>query len=150
MLGEPQTIAVARQGVTVRADSPARFTRIVLDTGVARETWIRAVDFKPSDPRVVRAAFFTVIETEEYLGGWTPWHSSTELPDGVAFRLPPRARIAVEMASTFGWDRYVGLDGRIIARADFGASAPLKDLLKEFGFTVEHIVAEAKALVGRK
>ena len=66
--------------------------------------------------------------------------------------LPPacRARIAVEMASTFGWDRYVGLDGRIIARADFGASAPLKDLLKEFGFTVEHIVAEAKALVGRR
>jgi transketolase len=65
--------------------------------------------------------------------------------------LPPtcRARIAVEMASTFGWDRYVGLDGRIIARADFGASAPLKDLLKEFGFTVEHIVTEAKALVGR-
>jgi transketolase len=60
-----------------------------------------------------------------------------------------RARIAVEMASTFGWDRYVGLDSRIIARADFGASAPLKDLLKEFGFTVEHIVAEAKALVGR-
>jgi transketolase len=53
------------------------------------------------------------------------------------------------MASTFGWDRYVGLDGRISARADFGASAPLKDLLKEFGFTVEHIVAEAKALVGR-
>jgi transketolase len=62
--------------------------------------------------------------------------------------LPPacRARIAVEMASTFGWDRYVGFDGRIIARADFGASAPLKDLLKEFGFTVEHIVAEAQAL----
>src|SRR4029434_9303990 len=65
--------------------------------------------------------------------------------------LPPacRARIAVEMASTFGWYRYVGLDGGIMARGDFGASAPLKDLLKYFGFTVEHIVAEAKALVGR-
>src|SRR5262249_13131065 len=65
--------------------------------------------------------------------------------------LPPscRARIAGEMASTVGLGRYVGLDGRIIARADFGASASLKDLLKEFGFTVEHIVAEAKALVGR-
>jgi transketolase len=61
-----------------------------------------------------------------------------------------RARLAVEAASTLGWDRYVGFDGRIIARADFGASAPLKELLKEFGFTVEHIVAEAKALVGRK
>ena len=66
--------------------------------------------------------------------------------------LPPtcRARVAVEMASTFGWDRFVGLDGCIIARQDFGASAPLKDLLKEFGFTVEHIVAEAKALVSKR
>lgn len=97
MLGEPQAIAVSPQGVTVPADSPARFTRIVLDTSVDRETWIRAIDFKPSDPRVARAAFFTVIETEEYLGGWTPWHSSTELPDGVAFRLPARARIAVDV-----------------------------------------------------
>jgi transketolase len=60
-----------------------------------------------------------------------------------------RARIAVEMASTFGWDRYTGFDGRIIARPDFGASAPLKELLKEFGFTVEHVVAEARALLGR-
>ena len=60
-----------------------------------------------------------------------------------------RARVAVEMASTFGWDRYTGLEGRIIARPDFGASAPLKELLKEFGFTTEHIVAEAKALLGR-
>ncbi len=60
-----------------------------------------------------------------------------------------RARIAVEMASTFGWDRYTGFDGRIIARPDFGASAPLKELLKEFGFTVEHVVSEAKSLLGR-
>jgi transketolase len=58
-----------------------------------------------------------------------------------------RARVAIEAASTLGWHKYVGLDGRIIARADFGASAPLKELLKEFGFTVEHIVAEAKALL---
>jgi len=65
--------------------------------------------------------------------------------------LPPscRARVAVEMASTLGWDRYVGLDGRIIARPDFGASAPLKDLLQEFGFTVDHIVAAAQALIGQ-
>ena len=97
MLGEPQAIAAARQGVTVPADSPARFTRIVLDTNIDRETWIRAVDFKPGDPRVVRAAFFTVIETDEYLGGWTPWQSGTELPEGVAFRLPARARIAVDV-----------------------------------------------------
>jgi transketolase len=60
-----------------------------------------------------------------------------------------RKRIAVEMASSFGWYRYTGLDGRVIARPDFGASAPLKELLKEFGFTTEHIVSEAKALLGK-
>jgi transketolase len=76
-------------------------------------------------------------------------HQPKEYRDSV---LPPscRARVAVEMASTFGWTRYVGLDGTIIARAAFGASAPLKELLKEFGFTVDHIVAEAKALAGKR
>ena len=97
MLGEPQTIAVARQGVVVNANSAAQFTRIVLDSGLERESWIRAIDFKPGDARVARAAFFSVVETGEYLGGWTPWRSSTELPDGVAFRLPARARIAVDV-----------------------------------------------------
>lgn len=75
-------------------------------------------------------------------------HQSREYREAV---LPSscRARIAVEAASTLGWDRYVGFDGRIIARADFGASAPLKELLKEFGFTVKHVVAEAKALLSQ-
>ena len=60
--------------------------------------------------------------------------------------LPPsiRARVAVEMASTFGWERYVGLDGKIVGMRSFGASAPLKDLLKHFGFTVEAVIAAAK------
>jgi transketolase len=66
--------------------------------------------------------------------------------------LPPavRARVAVEAGTTLGWRDYVGLDGRIVARADFGASAPIKELMKEFGFTVEHVVAEARALLQDK
>lgn len=60
-----------------------------------------------------------------------------------------RARVAVEAGTSLGWREYVGLDGRIIARREFGASAPLKDLLKQFGFTVENVVAEARALLGR-
>jgi transketolase len=66
--------------------------------------------------------------------------------------LPPaiRARVAIEAGTSIGWRRYVGLDGRIIARRDFGASAPLKDLLKQFGFTVEHVVAEARAVLEQK
>src|ERR1700693_5662856 len=51
------------------------------------------------------------------------------------------ARVSVEMAATFGWERYVGLKGQKIGMHRFGASAPLKDLLKFFGFTVEGVVA---------
>ena len=60
--------------------------------------------------------------------------------------LPPsvKARVSVEMATTFGWSRYVGPSGHSIGMHSFGASAPLKDLQKHFGFTVENIVAAAK------
>ncbi|MBI4887115.1 MAG: hypothetical protein HY824_08480 [Acidobacteria bacterium] len=97
MLGEPQVTATARQGVVVDANSAAHMARLVLDSGLAQDTWIRAIDFRPGDPRVARAAFFTVVETGEYLGGWTPWSPSTELPAGVAFRLPAHAHIAVDV-----------------------------------------------------
>jgi transketolase len=53
------------------------------------------------------------------------------------------ARVSVEMASTFGWERYVGLKGRKVGMHRFGASAPLKDLLKFFCFTADTVVAEA-------
>ena len=59
------------------------------------------------------------------------------------------ARVSVEMASTFGWDRYVGPKGRIIGMHRFGASAPLKDLLKYFGFTLDAVVREAHAAMGK-
>jgi transketolase len=51
----------------------------------------------------------------------------------------------VEMAATFGWGRYTGLKGRNIGMHRFGASSPLKDLLKFFGFTVDKVVEEARA-----
>jgi transketolase len=60
------------------------------------------------------------------------------------------ARVSVEMASTFGWERYVGLKGRKIGMHRFGASAPLKDLLKFFGFTVEAVIAEARKAIAEK
>lgn len=60
------------------------------------------------------------------------------------------ARVSVEMASTFGWERYVGLKGRKIGMHRFGASAPLKDLLKFFGFTVDAVVAEARKAMAEK
>lgn len=63
--------------------------------------------------------------------------------------LPPQvtARLAVEAGTGMGWRQYVGSEGRVIARYDFGASAPIKDLLKHFGFTTERVASEARSLV---
>jgi len=64
--------------------------------------------------------------------------------------LPPSvtARVSVEQAATFGWRRYVGPTGHSIGMHTFGASAPLKELQKKFGFTVEAVVAAAKEQLG--
>jgi transketolase len=65
--------------------------------------------------------------------------------------LPPavKARIAVEQGSELAWERYVGADGRVIGMKTFGASAPLKELQRKFGFEPEKVVAMALELLGR-
>ena len=69
---------------------------------------------------------------------------SKEYQDSV---IPPHvtARVSVEQASTFGWARYVGTTGHSIGMKTFGASAPLKELVKKFGFTADHVVSAARA-----
>jgi len=63
--------------------------------------------------------------------------------------LPPevRARLAVEAGTSLGWSQYVGPDGEVVSWDDFGASAPLKDLLKHLGFTVDDVVAKARRVM---
>src|SRR3989449_6942835 len=75
-------------------------------------------------------------------------HQSQEYQDNV---LPPHvtARVAVEQASTFGWERYVGRSGCIIGMKTFGASAPLKELQRKFGFEPERVTEIAKELLGK-
>ena len=65
--------------------------------------------------------------------------------------LPPavEARVAVEAATTLGWDRYVGARGAVIGMKTFGASAPLKVVMKHFGFTPEHVAETARTVLGR-
>jgi transketolase len=65
--------------------------------------------------------------------------------------MPPsvKARVSVELASVFGWAKYVGAKGQSIGMRSFGASAPLKDLQREFGLTVERVVDAAKAQLGQ-
>ena len=66
--------------------------------------------------------------------------------------LPPnvKARVAVEQASTFGWERYVGTSGHMVCMKTFGASAPLKELQRKFGFEPDQVVAAVKQQLGRK
>jgi transketolase len=64
------------------------------------------------------------------------------LPDQVT------ARLAVEAGSTQGWCRYTGTHGDVVGVDTFGASAPAKEVLKHYGFTVEHVVARARELLG--
>jgi transketolase len=65
------------------------------------------------------------------------------LPAGV------QARVAIEEASTLGWDRYVGAQGAVIGMHTFGSSAPLKDVQTKFGFTPERVVEEARDVMER-
>jgi transketolase len=60
-----------------------------------------------------------------------------------------RARVSIEAASPFGWERYVGSEGAIIGTSHFGVSAPGPVVMREFGFTAEHIVETAKSLLNR-
>jgi hypothetical protein len=97
MLGEPDLELAVTPGVTVDPGRAVGFTRIVIDTRLTREKWLRGFDYKPGDKRVVRAAFLGIDGTRQYLGAWTPWRSSMQAPEGVAIKLPAGAKIAVDV-----------------------------------------------------
>ena len=80
------------------------------------------------------------------------WELFEEQPKAYRERVLPsdiRTRLAVEAGASFGWHRYVGLDGDIIARDTFGASAPAEKLFEAYGFTVENVLAHAEQLLAR-
>jgi transketolase len=78
------------------------------------------------------------------------WELFERQPDTYKAQVFPRevrARVAVEAATSFGWREYIGPDGGAVSRDDFGASAPLKDLLLHFGFSVDNVVAKAREVM---
>jgi len=129
------------QGAYVLADSPGgKPDVLLLATGSEVSLCVDAFERLKAEgvrARVVSMPSWEVFERQ-----------STEYRQSV---IPPEvtARVGVEMASPFGWDRYVGLTGEVLAIRTFGASAPIKDLLKEFHFTVEAVTAAAKAQLAK-
>jgi len=95
-LGEPD---LQRQLAThtIAPGQPDEIRRAVVDLGLASDRWVRALEFKPGDRRVVRAAFFVLQETGQWLGSWTPWHGVTTLPEGTAYRVPAGSHVVVEL-----------------------------------------------------
>jgi transketolase len=80
------------------------------------------------------------------------WDRFEKQPDEYKQQVLPRTvkkRLAIEMAASLGWERYVGDEGDILAIDRFGASAPGEKIMEEYGFTVENVVKRVKALLGK-
>ncbi|HEV2714209.1 MAG TPA: transketolase, partial [Terriglobales bacterium] len=78
---------------------------------------------------------------------WAIFEKQSEEYKQQVFPQEVKARVAVEQASTFGWSQYVGPQGKVIGMHTFGSSAPLKDVLKKFGFTADKVVEAARAAI---
>jgi transketolase len=128
-------------GAYVLADAPGGKPEIILiATGSEISLAVQAHEQLISEgifSRVVSMPSWDIFEHQ------TQAYRDSVLPSTV------KARIAIEQASTFGWERYVGNSGRIVGMQTFGASAPLKELQKEFGFEPERVVMIAKEILGK-
>jgi transketolase len=156
---EPAVLVLSRQAVPTLDRS-----KYAAASGVARGAYVLG-DSPGGNPEVILIASGSevslAVEAHETLlaegvrsrvvsmPSWDIFdHQPQEYRDSV---LPPgvKARVAIEQASTFGWEHYTGLEGRIIGMKTFGASAPLKELQRRFGFEPHLVVAAAKQLLQR-
>jgi hypothetical protein len=110
-LGEPQLKVPLPTNRVVHQADDVQVT--VVDLGLKSERRLRAVEFMPSDRRVVRAAFFTVQETGQWIGSWTPWYGFMNLPKGTAYRLPAGSHVAAEI-------HYKGVKERVVESGTLG------------------------------
>jgi transketolase len=157
---EPAILALSRQPLPTLDR-----TKYASASGVARGAYVLA-DSSGGNPEVILIASGSevslAVQAHEKLlaegvrsrvvsiPSWEIFeHQSQEYQDSV---LPPdvKARVAVEQASSFGWERYVGKPGRLNCMKTFGASAPLKELQRKFGFEPDQVVAAARAALNGK
>jgi transketolase len=156
---EPAVLVLTRQAVPTIDRS-----RYAAASGLARGAYILA-DAPNADPEVILigtgSEVSLCLEAYEQLTGEGVRVRVVSMPSWELFDdqnsdyrnsvLPPhvKARVSVEEASDFGWTKYTGTEGHNIGIETFGASAPIKQLLKKFGFTADHIVAAVKNQIAR-
>jgi hypothetical protein len=95
-LGTPDLLRRA-DPTAVDPGEPLQIRRVTIDLGLSQDRWVRALEFKPGDRRVVRAASFSIEDTGQWLGTWTPWHGTITLPEHVAYQVKAGARVVAEM-----------------------------------------------------
>jgi transketolase len=128
------------KGAYVLADSGGTPEVILIGTGSELQLCVGAYEKLTSEgvkARVVSMPSWEVFEKQ------SAEYKAQVLPPAV------KARVSVEAGTTLGWSRYVGDAGESVGRDDFGASAPIKDLMLHFGFTVDNVVAKARASMSR-
>ena len=128
------------KGAYVLADSGGTPEVILMGTGSEVQLCVGAYEKLTADgvkARVVSMPSWELFEKQpaEY--------RAEVLPQAV------RARVAVEAGATFGWKQYVGENGEVVGRDDFGASAPIKDLMSHFGFTIDNVLAKARLAMSK-
>jgi transketolase len=130
------------KGAYVLADAPGGKPDVIL-MGSGTEVALCVQAYEQLSKEGVKARLVS-IPSWELFDKQPPAYQDAVFPPSVT------ARVAVEQASTFGWRRFVGTAGEIIAMKTFGASAPLKELQKKFGFTPESVVAAARTALSRR
>jgi hypothetical protein len=95
-LGNPD-LRIALPFSTIEARQPDSVSRVTIATGQTVERRLRAIEYMPGDRRVTRAVFFTVQETGQWIGSWTPWYGFNSPPGGPVYRIPAGSHIAAEI-----------------------------------------------------
>jgi len=149
----PSSLCLSRQGMANQANSSVEKVAlggyvledcqgtpdlILIGTGTELDLCVQAAKQISNEGHKVRVVSMPCVELFEEQGDA---YKEEVLPRSV------RKRIVVEAAETFGWYKYIGLDGDSVTMNSFGASAPGDTCMEKFGFTVENVVAKAKGLL---
>jgi hypothetical protein len=117
--------------IVVEPNEPDDIKRVTVDLELTTEREVKAIEYLPGDRRVVRAAFFTVQETGQWIGSWTPWCGYTKLPEGVMFHLPAGSHVAAEIHYQHTKERIVDR-GRLGVFFGAGPARAASDVVLDF------------------
>jgi len=126
-LGVPD-IRLSLPSQTIEAREPSRVTRLAIATGQTAERRLHGIEYMPGDRRVTRAVVFTIQETGQWIGTWTPWYGFTSLPNGASYLLPAGAHIAADVYHRGTSERVVDQGTLGLFFADSARSAAVSDV----------------------